>query len=332
MADLSIIIVNYKSAGLIRDSLLSFLKGTELDLEIIIVDNNSDDRGLDRVATEFPGAVFLQMGYNSGFARANNYGIQYATAETVLLLNPDTISVGKAIDDCFRRLRDSRYVAAGVQLLNEDGSPQISGSFFPLGGLNNLLPLPVIGRLIKSLAVIFRAKSTNVPDSDTAVEVDWINGAFLMVKKTGIKKAGMLDNDFFLYAEEIEWCSRLRKITPLVLYGDLKFTHLQGTTANQVFDSSGKGYYNLYDKKGGQILLSNFVRIRKQYGAMWFLIHLIIYSFELPLLSLYFLFKRLLRDNSIPTTMLSGYMGNLGLLFRNSPKILSGRPHFYKVL
>lgn len=331
MADLTIIIVNYKSAGLIRDSLNSFFHQSALTLELIVVDNNSGDEELPLLQEEFPEVIFLNTGYNAGFARANNLGIETSSADYVLLLNPDTIAMGNAIDECYRRLRQSDYIAAGVQLLNEDGSPQISGNYFPPGGLNNLLPLPITGQILKSVALLFNAKSTNVPNADTTIEVDWLNGAFIMVKKSAIEKAGALDNDFFLYAEEIEWCSRLRKLGPLVLYGDLKFTHLQGATANQVFDSGGKGYYNLYDKKGAQILLSNFLRIRKQYGAGWYLVHLTAYLVEAILLGILVPITRMFSRKTLSFALLKGYYKNLSMLLKKTPAILAGKPGFYKV-
>ncbi|KYP14001.1 MAG: family 2 glycosyl transferase, partial [Flavihumibacter sp. CACIAM 22H1] len=251
------------------------------------------------------------MGYNAGFARANNYGIEQSKGEVLLLLNPDTLSLNNSIEECFNRLVASSYNAAGVQLINVDGSPQITGNYFILGGLNNLLPLPTIGTVIKFLAKKINVKSTSLPDSSNIVDVDWLNGAFIMVKKSIIQYAGMLDTDFFLYSEEIEWCARIRKSGPLVLYGDLKFVHLQGATANEVFNSSGKGYYNLYDKKGCQILVSNFLRIRKQYGAIWFVIHLFIYILEVPILMFRYFFGRLSSTNEITKSMAFGFPKNL---------------------
>ncbi|MGD5408145.1 hypothetical protein QUS89_22905, partial [Xanthomonas citri pv. citri] len=114
---------------------------------------------------------------------------------------------------------------------------------------------------------------------NAAEEVDWISGAFLMVKKEGVEKAGLLDEDFFLYAEEVEWCSRLKKYGPLVIFGDLKLIHLEGATINKSQNIEEKGYYNLYDKKGLQLMVSNHVRVRKQYGTGSFLLLLLLYSF-----------------------------------------------------
>jgi hypothetical protein len=116
-----------------------------------------------------------------------------------------------------------------------------------------------------------------------------------------------------------------------VLYGDLKFTHLQGATANQVFDSGGKGYYNLYDKKGAQILLSNFLRIRKQYGAGWYLVHLTAYLVEAILLGILVPITRMFSRKTLSFALLKGYYKNLSMLLKKTPAILAGKPGFYKV-
>jgi GT2 family glycosyltransferase len=274
---LSVIIINYKTIGLVLDCLASIYKHRHNHLEVIVVDNNSEDGAGEILKNKYPAVIFHQMGYNAGFARANNEGIKIAKGEVVLLLNSDTINVEDAVNKCFYALQASPFIAAGVQLLNADGSPQISGNFAMKGGLNYLLPLPYVGNFLKFIASLIKVKKPNVPNAVGVVEVDWINGAFLMVKKFAIEKAGLLDPDFFLYAEEAEWCSRLKKQGPLCIYGVYHVIHLQGESAAAAFNSEGKGYFNLYDKKGLQIMLSNFVRIRKQWGAGWFLFHLFFY-------------------------------------------------------
>ena len=209
---LSIIIVNYKSSSLIRNCITSILQYCpHLSYELLVVDNASGDTSKDVLTNEFPFIRWIQMSYNSGFARANNEGIKVANGDTVLLLNPDTLLTDNSLVECYRTFYTSGYVACGVQLLNGDGTPQIAGNYAMKGGLNYLLPLPYVGALLKAVASLFNVAKPNVPDTKSTVEVDWINGAFLMVKKEVIAKAGLLDEDFFLYAEEAEWCSRLHK-------------------------------------------------------------------------------------------------------------------------
>lgn len=335
MSLLSIIIVNYKTPQLLKDCLHSIYSQSQTgDVEVIVVDNDSQDNSENIISAEFPGVKWIQLSYNAGFARANNEGIRQSVGDTVLLMNSDALNVDDNINKCYRQFKGSIYVACGVQLLNADGSPQISGNYFKTGSLNNLLPLPYVGAFIKGLGLLFRVKKPHVADSKTETEVDWINGAFLMVKKSAIEKAGLMDEDFFLYAEEAEWCSRLQKAGPLVIYGQYNIIHLQGETSNATFGSESKGYYNLYDRKGLQIMLSNFVRIRKQFGAGWFIFHLLVYTASLPVYFIGILIHSLFTlRNPIPELKRwAAFLVNMLRLWRYFFIILLNRPYFYKVL
>lgn len=125
---------------------------------------------------------------------------------------------------------------------------------------------------------------------------------------------------------------QVKKAGSLVIYGQFKLMHLQGETSNVTFDSASKGYYNLYDRKGLQIMLSNFVRIRKQFGAGWFMIHLLFYTFTVPLnfilglLVPLLLFKNPLRSLSLALK----FAGNVARLWGYSFAILSGKAFFIK--
>lgn len=332
---LSIIIVNYKTPGLLMDCLASIHAFQyEVFPEIIIVDNDSGDNSRELVLAAWPQVKWIQMSYNAGFARANNEGIRQSKGEAVLLLNSDTLIRDNAIEKCFRLFMLSTYVACGVQLLNADKTPQISGNYFMKGGLNNLLPLPYIGSIVKGLGLLARVKKPNIPDTQVETEVDWINGAFLMVKKEFIELAGLMDEDFFLYSEETEWCSRLRKFGKLCIYGQFKVIHLQGVTSNQTFGSSGKGYYNLFDKKGLQIMLSNLVRIRKQWGFGWFLFHLLCYTVAIPVFFVAGFVENLfrLRNPFRHFPMAGSFTMNVIRIWRYLPPIFINKPYFYKVL
>ncbi|MEJ0083934.1 MAG: glycosyltransferase [Puia sp.] len=190
---------------------------------------------------EFPAITWIDMHYNAGFARANNAGIRQAGAEVVLILNPDTIIPANALDDAYRQFRESEYVACGVQLLNEDSSPQISGNYFVPGGLNYLLPLPYIGKFIKGLGNLFSVKAPHVADSDSLMEVDWINGAFLMVKQTGDPKSGTDGRRFLSLCRGSRMVREIKKSRKTLHFGNVKVFHLQGVSSNKAFSSSGKG-------------------------------------------------------------------------------------------
>ena len=333
--NLSIIIVNYKSPQLTIDCLRTvYDQTTGFAFEVIVVDNHSNDSSRQMITSAFPQAKWIQMDYNAGFARANNEGIRQAMGKAVLLLNSDTLNLNNAIGNCFLSFLESSYVACGVQLLNADSSPQISGNYVMQGGLNHLLPLPYIGGFMKWLGDLLSVKKPNVPDASGEVEVDWINGAFLMVKKTAIETAGLLDEDFFLFAEEAEWCSRLKRVGKLCIYGQFKVMHLQGATADKTFQSAEKGYQNLYDKKGLQIMVSNLVRIRKQFGVFWFLFQLMIFTLTIPVFFLFSFVENLfqLRNPFRDFQVAAGFTRNVIKVWSIVMVIIRNRPYFYKVL
>ena len=333
---LSVVFVNFRSSRLITDCLQTvFAEKSSLNFEVLIIDNDSKDDSFEYIISRFPKVKWKNMGYNAGFARANNQGIRQALGEVILLLNPDTLIPPGALETCFNQFIQSDYVACGVQLLNKDSSPQISGNYFVTGGLNYLLPLPYTGKFIKAVGNLLSLKAPHLANSSGLAEVDWINGAYLMVKQSAIRKAGLMDEDFFLYAEEAEWCARLKKTGKLCIFGNVKVFHLQGITSNEAFSSAGKGYYNLFDMKGRQIILSNLVRIRKQYGVLWFIFILFMYSMTIPVFFIGLPFSMLMSKSSSRSYNFSDFNGfckNMLYIWSKSPKIILNRPYFYKVL
>src|SRR5689334_51683 len=129
--DLSIVIVNYFSSDLINQAISSIVSKTHaITYEIIVVDNSRDEQGRQKIIKKFPSVHWIDMRYNAGFARANNTGMKAASGSAFLLLNPDTLVIDDSIERCYQKLTTSAYVAAGVQLLDENRQPQISGSHF----------------------------------------------------------------------------------------------------------------------------------------------------------------------------------------------------------
>ena len=331
---LSIIIVNYHSGRLISDCLHS--AGPELmdsnTVEWLVVDNSGSesDRGL--INTQFPFVQWVDMGYNAGFARANNEGMRRAKGQVYLLLNPDTLLKPGVIMSACQRLLDSSYVAAGVQLVHANGAPQFSGSFFMKGGLNHLLPLPYWGGLLKAVVSLFVKEKPAFIKVPSYQEVDWISGAFLMVKREVFEKTQGMDECFFLYAEEVEWCSRLGKLGKLVLFGDLQIIHLIGQSIQEASGAADNSYVNLSDKKGLQLMVSNHLRIRKQYGLFWFFVQLInhtwavLFSMAAGILAYVFQGKSLIQGFG----KWKGFALNVLTLWLLLPKMLFPEKHFFK--
>jgi GT2 family glycosyltransferase len=334
--DVSIIIINYKSAKLVVDCMESIYRETKrYSFEIIIVDNDSHDGCREQVMAAFPASRWLQTGYNAGFARANNAGIKIANGEYLLILNADTIILDGAIDKSIGLLKKEKDAAAcGVQLLNTDGSHQISGAHFVKGGLNTLLPLPYLGRLIRYLGYRFNSTVPSVQTITDKVAVDWIVGAYILVKKEVLKQSGLMDEDFFMYAEEIEWCSRLRKQGQLYLFAAPKVIHIGGGTSSEYYSTKeNENGKNLWNKKGRQIVVSNILRIRKQFGIGWFLLVTGTYVFEVPFFFICLFFHKIFSGNKAWYSWRNAadYTQNIAILLKHFFKMLRNKPYFYKV-
>jgi GT2 family glycosyltransferase len=334
--DLSIIIINYKSAELVLNCVESiYLQTHQYYFEIIIIDNNSQDDCRKKLLEKYPAIQWLQLDYNAGFARANNAGITISKGEYILLLNADTIILDNAIDKSITLLKQhNEAVGCGVQLLNKDGTTQISGAHIVKGGLNTLLPLPYFGRLIRYLGYRFKSTIPSVQNINDIIEVDWIVGAYVLVKKEVLTKAGLLDNDFFMYAEEIEWCGRLGKQGKLYLFGEPKVIHIGGGTSSDYYSTTeNENSKNLWNKKGRQIIVSNMLRVRKQFGILWYLVIMGSYVFEIPVFFICLLIDKLFRWNKAKYSWknFADYTKNIFVLSRYFFRMLINKPYFYKV-
>lgn len=333
--DLSIIIINYKSAHHVLNCLQSVYAQTrEHSFEVIVVDNNSEDDSKEKVCAAFPNVVWVQTGYNAGFARANNAGIRVAKGTYILLLNADTIVLNGALDQTINLFKRYQAVACGVQLLNTDGSHQISGAHFVNGGLNLLLPLPYLGRLVRYLGYRLKTRVPSVQTVASTTEVDWIVGAFIMVEKKVLDTAGLLDEDFFMYAEEIEWCSRLRKQGKLVLFDAPQVVHLGGGTSSDYYNTQeNENSKNLWSKKARQIIVSRFLQVRKQFGLFWFFTLCFFFLLEIPVFIVCFLIDKLLHGKRarFRWSQVVGYIANVICLLKYIPKMVHNKPFFYKV-
>jgi len=336
--DLSVILVNYKGPALLLDCIESiYRETTHVSFEIIVVDNFSEDESERIVLQKFPGVVWVAMTYNSGFARANNAGIKIANGNFILLLNSDTIILENAIEKTILLLEEHREISAcGVQLLNIDGSSQISGATNVKGGLNNtLIPLPYLGSLVRYIGYKAGAKKPSIEKIEEMVYVDWIIGAFLLTKRNVIDKAGLLDEEFFMYSEEMEWCSRLQRSGKLCLFEGPKVIHLQGGSSNEFYNimekENSKGIWN---RKGRQIILSNLLRIKKQFGNGWFLINLFLYIIEIPVFFFGLLFDKIFANKKEHYSWKSffSYSANIMAQLKYTATIFRSKPFFYKIL
>jgi len=275
---LSVVIVNYHSIPWLTKLFASVEKMyASENIEWIVVNNASNPNDQQTLQQQFSFIIWLEMAYNAGFARACNKGIEASKGDTVLLLNPDTYFTDHSLTTCYNNLKASEAIACGVQLYTPDELPQYSASHFMRGGLNYLLKIPIWGDVLKKLATSVHIVKPSLDKVSGIQQVGWISGAFLMAKKEAINKAGMLDESFFLYGEEVEWCYRLGKIGQLEFYGNLSVVHLEGVNISNASGSVVNDYNHVYDKKGLQLMVSNHLLVRKVFGIGWCLFHYLNY-------------------------------------------------------
>lgn len=209
--ELSIIIVSHNTVALLRNSLLS-VNGNFIGLphEIIVVDNASRDGSVEMVALEFPHVTLIKNAGNLGFAAANNQGLCLARGAFVLLLNSDTEVRPGALQHCiafFRAHPDAGIV--GCKLLNVDGSVQPSCESFLT--LPNLFCESFFLEKVFPRSRLFARRTLSGFAYDRARQVDYVKGAFLMIRRRAFEDIGMLDERYFFYAEEMDWCYRARQ-------------------------------------------------------------------------------------------------------------------------
>jgi len=210
MADLSIIIVNWKSATCLDTCLRTIRENSEgLNYEIIVVDNASYD-GSEAVAGRFGEAVhFVQSTENLGFARANNLGATYSHGVVLLFLNPDTEIQGNAMNllyDQFRKLPDPGVV--GCRLLNSNGSLQTSCVQSLPTILNQVLDAEVLRSWFPRSALWGTAAFY---DDKEASEVEAVSGACMMIRREVFDLVGGFSSEYFMYGEDLDLCFKARR-------------------------------------------------------------------------------------------------------------------------
>ena len=200
---LTVVIVNYNVRHYLEQCLLSLQKALEnLEAEVYVVDNHSKDGSVEYLQPRFPSVTVITSQHNLGFARANNIAIRQAQGEYVLLLNPDTIVAGSTLRECVGFM-DAHPQAGGlgVRMHNADGSLAPES--------RRAIPSPWVSCL-KMLGFTKRYYMSHLSwDEPGRIEV--ISGAFFMLRRKALDQVGLLDEDFFMYGEDIDLSYRLLK-------------------------------------------------------------------------------------------------------------------------
>jgi GT2 family glycosyltransferase len=207
--DLSVVIVNWNTIDMLRDVLASTYETCgDITMQVIVIDNASSDGSADMVADEFPQTLLIRNSDNRGFAAANNQGFEVATGRHILLLNSDTIVLGDVLAASVRYLDAHPEAGAmGCRVCNTDGSMQRTCSMWP-STLN--LTLQTLGLWKLPYPKFFGRYLMMDWQRDSERAVDNISGCYLMLRREVLEGVGPLDEDFFFFGEESDWCRRMR--------------------------------------------------------------------------------------------------------------------------
>ncbi len=259
---ISVIIVNYCTRELLRDCLASLRASRDPAVEIIVVDNHSTDASVEMVRAEFSEFRLITNSENLGFAQGNNTGIWQARGKYILLLNSDTLVRPGALQ-AMTRFLDSHPTAGGVtcRLLNGDGTIQACVSrrpgpmllFFRLSGLSHLFGSDRARRFVRRylgwlLGATVRSYLDPYAASESPLEVENISGACLMLRREAVEQVGLLDESFFMYFEDMDYCIRLRKAGWKLFYVPTgEIVHLVGqSSGGRMRDYSVSSYQSLF--------------------------------------------------------------------------------------
>ncbi|WP_342479113.1 glycosyltransferase family 2 protein [Paenibacillus sp. FSL H7-0350] len=233
--DVSILILNYNTCRLTMDCLRSVYDSeTSYSYEIILVDNNSQDDSVETISKEFPEVLLIANSENVGFAKGNNQGMEVASGRYVLLLNSDTV-IRKDTLETMLAFMDSRpdLGASGCKVILPDGSldkacrrgfPTPSASFYYAFGFSKLFPdRPK-----------FNGYQLGYLDPDDEYPVDCLVGAFMLLRRETIEQVGGLDESFFMYGEDLDWCYRIKEAGwGIYYYPQTSIVHLKGGSARR---------------------------------------------------------------------------------------------------
>ena len=234
--ELSIVIVNYGTRDLLRDCLHSVQASRGMaDYEVIVVDNCSPDGSAEMVRQEFPQVRLIASSINGGYAYANNLGLCQSQGRHLLLLNPDTVLPPTALLDMLAFVQEHPDAGvAGPKLVLADGSldlacrrsfPSLDVAFYRLVGLSRRFPH----------SPLYNRYNLGYLDPDRVAEVDSVVGAFMWIRGEALTQAGLLDERFFAYAEDIDLCYRIKVDHGWKVYYNpaVVVTHYKGQSTRQ---------------------------------------------------------------------------------------------------
>ncbi len=274
--DLTVVIVSWNVCDLLRRCLKSVLDSDpdpveahtsgQPQVEIIVVDNASSDGSAEMVRAEFPQVRLIANAENRGFTAANNQGLAAGRGRYLMLLNPDTELAGDALATMAGYLDEHPQVGVlGPQLRYGDGRLQSSRRRFPTL-VTALFESTVVGEWWPNNPFARRYRMADTSD-DAIQPVDWLVGACLLVRREVYRQVGGLDEGFFMYSEEVDWCRRIRSAGWEIVYlPAAAVIHYEGKSSEQVvaarhiyFQSSKVRYFRKHHGAAQAELLRRFL-------------------------------------------------------------------------
>lgn len=263
--DVSMVVVSFNTRDSLRRCLQTLARTSGVSHEIVVVDNASRDGSADMVAREFPGVVLLRSDVNLGFAAANDLAFRHCRGRSVVLVNSDAFPEEGAIAHALKRMEAEPGVGlAGARLEGLDGSWQPSARSFPNPFFDFLVLTGLSARFPRSR--IFGRPDRTFADPREEAFVDWVPGAFAVIRREALEDVSGFDERFFLYYEEVDLCRRMRQAGWRIAYWpEVLVRHVGGASSRKVETLT-------FSESGSQLTLwrmrSALLYYRKHHGGL----------------------------------------------------------------
>lgn len=248
---LDIIIVNYKTKDLTIQCIESIKNTIDVNYKVFLIDNASKDGSVEVFKKKYKtdkNITIIALDKNKGFAGGNNEGLKKSTAEFILLLNSDCVVHSGAVEGMLEMMsKDNKVGISTCKLQNTDGSLQATGGYFP--NLLRVLSWMVI-QDVPGVDLIVKPFHPSLSYYSKQRELDWVTGAFMLIRRKVFEEIGALDEDYFMYTEDVDYCFRAKQAGWRVVYSPKhSVTHHGGA-------SSGREYSILKEFEGVKIFYS----------------------------------------------------------------------------
>ncbi len=269
MISISVIIVSYNVKSFLERAVISIRKALEgFSFEIFVVDNSSGDGSAAMVKERFPEVYLIKNRENVGFARANNQALLRVKGKYICLINPDTLVQEDTFRICLNYLEAHSSVGAlGCKIINPDGTLQLSCR------RNIPTPWSAFTKIVFLSALFPRSKhfgqyNLTYLNPDQTTEVGALSGSFMMVRKQAVEQVGLLDERFFLYGEDLDWCYRMQqKGWKIVYLPETQIIHYKGQSTHEASFDTRRIFYEAM-----RLFVKKHFRKERSFLPQWFIL------------------------------------------------------------